>query len=41
MAHLKHFGTNLLIFGSEGYSDMYAYMILDQIGMSLPKLIVK
>mgnify|MGYP001807838975 CR=1 FL=1 len=33
MLHLKHFGSNLLILGSEYYADMYTYMILDQIGM--------
>jgi hypothetical protein len=41
MAHLKHFGSNLLILGSECYADMYAFMILDQIGMSPLRLIVK
>lgn len=39
--HLKHFGSNLLILGSEYYSEMYTYMILDQIGMSSQKHPVK
>lgn len=41
MIHLKHFGSNLLIFGSECYSDMYTFMILDQIGMLHQKQPVK
>ncbi|CAD8104132.1 unnamed protein product [Paramecium sonneborni] len=41
MIHLQHFGSNLLILGSEYYAEMYTYMILDQIGMSSLKHHVK